>query len=213
MSEHRGDRNMDRFDFELQQYQALRSEIVRSMEDGNQIMGFGLAAIGLVLNAGFGVQGTLQGFIVFAVILPGMSSLVLSMWFSAQERTARASHFISGFESRLKATLCIEDDAMWETWLRSESTSRTSNRSATHHFWHTESGGIGLLCLLIFFSLVFSLKAGGTEVHAALKYTTVCVTLTYVVLFLCTMTQRYKNWRKWLLTVPSDSSERTSERV
>ena len=101
-----GRRNsVERIQFDLEEYRALRSEIIQSIDDGNKIIAFGLAAVGLVFGAGLRYKDDLLGFLVLGFFLPVLSALVLSMWFTAHERLARASHYLSGVEARIKSAL------------------------------------------------------------------------------------------------------------
>ena len=48
---------------EIEQYRSLRGEILRGTEDGNQVMSYGLAAIGIVITAGMTERAHLLGFL------------------------------------------------------------------------------------------------------------------------------------------------------
>ena len=86
---------MERVEFDIDEYRTLCAKIIQSMDDGNKIIAFGLAAIGLVLGACLSHNNNFLGFWVLDFFLPVLSALVLSMWFAVQERTARVSYCIS----------------------------------------------------------------------------------------------------------------------
>ena len=192
---------MNESDFELEQYRTLRAEVLRSMEDGNQIMSFGLAAIGIVLSAGIGAKNTLFGLTVFSLLVPTFSGLVLSMWFAAQERTARASYYLTGVESRIKKTLKLEDShTSWECWLRGSS----KDGKVPKHFWYTENSAISMLTVLTIWPLYFSFSTGGNEVGLDIKICVVSIMTIFIVFFLLNLKQRFKQWKRWLSTIYND---------
>jgi hypothetical protein len=185
--------------FELEQYRALRNEILRAMEDGNQVVSFGLAGTGVILAAGISTKDTLLGFLIFAVLSPGVTALVLSMWFASAERVARASHFLSGIESRVKQP----GEPSWESWLRTSTSGRDGGQG--HHFWNTEYSGGAIFLFLIVVPLGFSLATGGGAVSAATKATVVPVMMLIVAGFAYTFVGRIRRWRTWLTTSFEDS--------
>jgi hypothetical protein len=186
---------VERIDFDLEEYRALRSEIIQSMDDGNQIMTFGLAAVGLVLGAGLIHKDTLLGFLVLGFFLPVLAALVLSMWFAAQERIARASHYLTGVEVRIKSTFLGERSVSWEAWLRAPKPGRRSE-----HFWSTEQAGIGLFGVIIVSSIVMGLAAGGTRVGATLKAFVTAASILISALMMLHIRRRFINWKRWLST-------------
>jgi len=181
-------------DLELEQYRSLRDEILRAMEDGNQIMSFGLAAIGIVLTAGLQVRDAALGFFMFAIIVPCLSSLVLSMWFAAQERIARASYFITGIESRLKHDLKALSTPTWDSWLRTPS----KRCASQHHFWNTEYSGIGIFAFLIFGPVLLSLFTGGLALRWRWKISIVVAAIVAFAAFFYWIRKRVRRWRDWL---------------
>jgi hypothetical protein len=186
---------VERVDFDLEEYRALRSEIIQSMDDGNQIMAFGLAAVGLVLGAGLSSKDTLLGFLVLSFFLPVFTALVLSMWFAAQERIARASHYLSGVEARIKSVFRGEGSVSWEAWLRTPGPDGHSQ-----HFWSTEQAGIGLFGVIIAFSILMGLAAGGSGVGAKLKGSVVAASVVISGTLILHVLRRFKNRKRWLST-------------
>ena len=186
---------MERVDFDLEEYRALRSEIIQSMDDGNQIVAFGLAAVGLVLGAGLSSKETLLGFLVLSFFLPIITALVLSMWFAAQERIARASHYLSGVETRIKAACRDEGSISWEAWLRSP-----RSDGQYQHFWSTQQAGIGLFVVIMASSILIGLVTGGSGVSARLKGLVVASSVVISGLLTLQVMRRYKNWKLWLIT-------------
>jgi hypothetical protein len=183
---------------ELEQYRSLRNEVLRGTEDGNQVISYGLAAIGIILTAAVTQEGKLVGFLLFAVLVPGLSSLVLSLWFGTLERIARASFFITGIESRLTRAVGAPILPMWDSWLRSKdpATDR-SNR----HFWTTEYSGIALFVFLVIGPLLVSLQTGGTTLRLRSKIIIVALAACAELVYVWWMRMRLRNWRRWLSTV------------
>jgi hypothetical protein len=179
--------------FELEQYRALRAEVIQSMDDGNTIMAFGLTAVGLLVNAAIMAKDTFFGFLVLAALLPLASALVLSLWFSAHERIARASHFLSGVEARLAAE--TSRGPSWEAWLRG-----SGPDYGTRHFWSTEQAGIALFALISFCSMGASFATGGEDTSVVAQIGVVVPSALGTALVLAQVRRRYRNWKRWLAT-------------
>lgn len=200
------DHCITRADFDLEEYRALRAEIIQSMDDGNQVMSLGLASIGVVFGAAVSVKGTDVGFYVFVICLPVLSALVLSYWFAAQERIARASHYLSGVEGRLKAAVSDRQGVSWEAWLRlPPPAAGRSHRSRTDQWlqrsWNAELSGIVLFTLAMFGALA---TGWATSHHVAVsglaKIGSLALSLTVCLLILLHVRSRYRDWRRWLRT-------------
>jgi cell division protein FtsW (lipid II flippase) len=186
-------------EIEMEQYRALRGEILRAMEDGNQVMSFGLAAIGIVISAGLSVKDTALGFIMFAAVVPLLSALVLSIWFASYERLGRASYFITGIEQRLKQAVQNEFPT-WDSWLRTPS----RNSSSQHHFWSTENSGVSLFACLFLASLAMSLFAGGEIIDLIWRVCAAGVGLLTFLGFSFLMKSRMKRSKDWLRGIFGD---------
>jgi hypothetical protein len=180
-------------DLDLEQYRALRGEILRAMEDGNQVMSFGLAAIGIVVSAGLTAKDTPVGFILFAAVIPLLSALVLSIWFASYERLSRASYFITGIEERLNKSIGNKGLLMWDSWLRTPSKKSKSQ----HHFWSTENSGVTLFACLFFASIALSIFAGSQTVDETWRYITYGVAIVGFVAFAWLMKSRMKRTKAW----------------
>jgi hypothetical protein len=191
---------MNTDDLDLEQYRALRGEILRVMEDGNQVMSFGLAAIGIVISAGFTAKDTQVGFILFAGIVPLLSALVLSMWFASYERLSRASYFITGIEERLKRSINRAELLTWDTWLRMPSKKSRSQ----HHFWSTENSGVLLFAFLFIASIGLSVFSGDDTVNNVWRYTIYSVDFVGFVAFSLLMRVRMQRTKKWFTSIFGD---------
>jgi hypothetical protein len=185
---------MNSYEFELEQYRALRGEILRAMEDGNQVMSLGLAAIALLLGAALSARDSDAAYLVLALFVPALSGLVLSMWFAAQERIARASFFLTGVETRVCAALGTEHPC-WENWLRRPNPAG----EPTHHFWNTEYSGIAIFMFFMVGPLLLSTSptVGGT-ISLRVKLFAAAVGLVVLVLYFMALLPRLHRWRAWL---------------
>ncbi len=181
--------------FDLEQYRALRAEVLRSVEDGNQILAFGLTAIGAAVTAGYATSEALAGFAIFSVVVPVLSQLVLSMWFAAQERIARASHFLTGVEERLRAAMGVPEAQFvgWEKWLRSPNATKK-----TRHLWAPEYSGIALFLFVSAASLVYPQVSLETPCDVAVRVAWGVAGLVGSALIVRGLPSRVKNWRLWL---------------
>jgi hypothetical protein len=180
---------------DLEQYRSLRNEILRGTEDGNQVISYGLAAVGIVVTAAVTQGDKRLGFLLFAVLVPGLSSLVLSLWFGTLERIARASFFITGIESRLKMAAAAPTLPMWDSWLRAKD---PATKKSNHHFWTTEYSGIALFFFFVVGPLLVSLQTGGATLRFRTKVVVVVVAACAELVFMWWMGRRVKNWRRWL---------------
>lgn len=186
---------VERVEFDLEEYRALRAEVIQSMDDGNKILAFGLAAIGLVLASGLNFKDSLLGFLVVGFFLPILSGLVLSLWFAAQERIARASNYLSGVEVRIKSAFGEVSGVSWEAWLRARKPNGQSE-----HFWSTEHAGIGLFGVIITSAILMGLFAGGCSTGLKVKCFALVVSFIICTVLFVNVLRRFKNWKRWLST-------------
>jgi hypothetical protein len=180
-------------EFELEQYRALRAEILRAMEEGNQVMSFGLATIGVITSASLGIKESAVGYIIFSILLPCLTSLILSLWFASQERIARASYFLSGIEERLNDLHDIGSMVTWEIWLRNRGIDGKAN-----HFWSTEYSGIVLLAFLVVVPIMASFFTGGKNINGWTRLWVISVTSVALSVFCFSFKSRISRWRGWL---------------
>ena len=85
----------------LKQYELIRGEITTSLQIQQQILGFGIATIGLLAGAAF--VGKDQPFRseLLVVFLPLISYLAVTIWFSEVMRMFRAGGFLLALEKKL----------------------------------------------------------------------------------------------------------------
>jgi hypothetical protein len=85
----------------LRQYELIRAEVTTSMQVQQQILGFGIATIGLLAGAAF--VGSKPDFrsALLVIFLPLVAYLVVTIWFSEVMRMLRAGGFLMTLEKKL----------------------------------------------------------------------------------------------------------------
>ena len=96
--------NQDAIYFIMEEYKRLYDEIGRTMVNRLTIIGFGLAAIGVLL--GFAVkdlQGdiTILGSVILGIMVPATAFMTVFLWSSEVRRGRRASWYIWWLERRI----------------------------------------------------------------------------------------------------------------
>lgn len=105
----------------LEEYRALRDEIVATMQTQDGGLRLGVAAIGVVSAAGFNVWGdTAAAAFIFLAVVPFVSAVVLTVWMGEVSRMMRAGSHIHRLELFIHAqNPGLPDPVMtWETRLR-----------------------------------------------------------------------------------------------
>ncbi|HEV2863338.1 MAG TPA: hypothetical protein VGX48_20150 [Pyrinomonadaceae bacterium] len=110
---------MDPIEIALKEYEAIRQEILTSMNNRVSILSFGVAAIGAIFTASIAVftsDRVLSG-LMLTVAVPAIDSFILFMWLGEYQRMQRAGKFLVVLEGKINemasATLLT-----WETTLR-----------------------------------------------------------------------------------------------
>ena len=85
----------------LKQYELIRAEVTTSLQLQQQILGFGIATIGLLAGAAFVSKNEPFRSQLLVVFLPLVCYLVLTIWFSEVMRMLRAGAFLVTVEKRL----------------------------------------------------------------------------------------------------------------
>jgi hypothetical protein len=85
----------------LKQYELIRSEIMTSLQVQQQILGFGIATVGLLAGAAFVGQGDRLRSQLLVVFLPLVAYLAVTIWFSEVMRMLRAGGYLLTLEKKL----------------------------------------------------------------------------------------------------------------
>jgi hypothetical protein len=85
----------------LREYELVRSEITTSLQIQQQILGFGIATIGLLAGAAFVAKDQPLRSKLLVVFLPLVSYLAVTIWFSEVMRMFRAGGFLLMLEKKL----------------------------------------------------------------------------------------------------------------
>jgi hypothetical protein len=173
------------------EYQQIRQEVMQSMTNGNQIMTFGLATIGVVLYGLADSKNTALSYWILALFLPMLTFLILSMWFSEQLRLARASYFLTGSEKKIAALTGTDGLIEWECWLRD---SANEDKARNRHFAGAEYSAIAIFIFLIVSSQVCAFFIG-TEMTQNLRGLILCATGILTVVVFGRFQRKVKEWR------------------
>lgn len=192
--------NRDPVQLDLEQYRALRAEILLTMTDSNQTMAFGLTAIGLVANVAASNYSTAAGFLLLAIVIPVMSGFVMSLWFAAHERMGRAAYFLSGLERRFQTVQEWAGADTWERWLRPSKAD-----PARRHFWATQDAAFGVFGLIAIASCGLSLGAGERSVPESARFAVALVMALAIAVVAVLMHRRYKKWKVQFVSVREPS--------
>jgi hypothetical protein len=97
----------------LKEYELLRSEITTSLQIQQQILGFGIATIGLLAGAAFVGKNEQFRSQLLVVFLPLVSYLAVTIWFSEVMRMLRAGGYQLTLEKKLDDE-CEDGSLQWE---------------------------------------------------------------------------------------------------
>lgn len=112
--------------FVLEEYKALRQEVITSLSSQQQILAFGSATIALVIGPGLELwsRSELALVIVFALFIPALSAMVIIIWFGEVLRMVRAGDALADVETKVNAAGMAagwhEPAMTWECALRNE---------------------------------------------------------------------------------------------
>ena len=105
----------------LEEYRALREEIIASLSMQQTVLSFSTLALGGLALAGLHELRSdgdpALALLIFLLLLPLVSYVTLFIWLGEYARTTRAGLFLSGLEQRINEW--VGDDALtWEQFLR-----------------------------------------------------------------------------------------------
>jgi hypothetical protein len=105
----------------LEEYRALRDEIVASLSMQQAVLSFSTLALGGLALAGFRALGTdgddAVALVIFLLAVPVVSYVSLLIWLGEYARTTRAGRFLSELEHRINTWVGYET-LTWEQFLR-----------------------------------------------------------------------------------------------
>jgi hypothetical protein len=107
----------------LEEYKALRAEVLTTMQTQQGTLTFGTAAVGILAAGGFNVwKDELAATLVFLLALPLLSKLVVVIWMGEVVRMMRAGRHLQELEVRFASAypevLELGPVMRWETSLR-----------------------------------------------------------------------------------------------
>jgi hypothetical protein len=126
-------------DLALEEYRALRSEILTTMQTQQSTLTLGTAAIGIIVARGFNVwSDPAVAAILFLFVTPFVCKLVLTIWMGEVTRMMRAGGHIHDFEHLVHANVPNLPQAVfnWETRLRAQDPNSRVTRWQRHYEWN-----------------------------------------------------------------------------
>jgi len=127
-------------DLALEEYKALRGEVLATMQTQGASLTFGTATLGIVAAGAFNVwKEQFIATIVFMFVVLFVCSLVLVVWLGELTRMMRAGQHLFGLEKALQTAFGIDPGGpvfSWESHLRSGSTSPTEHPSMRQFGWN-----------------------------------------------------------------------------
>jgi hypothetical protein len=143
------------FELAVNEYNALREEILTTMGTQDGTLRFGAATVGIVLTGGFNVwDDLLPAALVFLVVVPFLCMMVLIVWLGEVTRMMRAGKHVENLERAFEAFSFPPRPVMrWERNLRDPNAENT--RWARHYEWNY------LAIVLMFWLLGVVSIAGG----------------------------------------------------
>jgi hypothetical protein len=123
----------------LEEYRALRAEILLTLERRVTILSYGLTAIGVLTAAGIAALSGSRpsepaATTVFLLAIPATATFVLEIWFAETHRGRRASHFLQGIEVAVNAELPGGKRGLtWEHEIRAPNPAAPQRLFTTHY--------------------------------------------------------------------------------
>ena len=111
---------MDWLSVVIEEYRTLRNESLVALQTQQSVLRFGLAIIGIVIAIGFSLwEKSLLPEIIFLLLIPVASYLVLIIWMGEIARMTRAGMFLAELERKVNKEFSNKPEALrWENWLR-----------------------------------------------------------------------------------------------
>jgi hypothetical protein len=95
---------MDWLDAAMEEYKTLRQEVQTSISAQQSILSFGTATLGFVFGAGVNLwTRSVAPIVVFSVLVPLLSGLILLIWWAEAIRMIRAGNYLSILEQDIAA--------------------------------------------------------------------------------------------------------------
>lgn len=140
----------------IQEYNALREEILTTMRTQDGTLRFGAATVGIVTAAGFNVwDDTVAATMIFLAVVPFICTIVLIIWMGEVTRMMRAGRHLQRLEEVFAHEIpYLPAPVMkWETNLRDQEADNT--RWDRHYEWNYHA------IVLMFWSLGIGAIAAG----------------------------------------------------
>jgi len=129
-----GGSNLSWTDLALEEYRALRAEVVATMQTQGNSLSFGSATLGLVAAGAFNVwKEAFLTTVIFMFVVPFVCSLVLIIWMGEVTMMHRAGEHLLGLETELQRAFGVKPEGPVFSW---ESHLRSGPRRERHFGWN-----------------------------------------------------------------------------
>ncbi len=148
------DPNTTELELLVEEFKALRAEIILCLERRVTIISYGLATVGVLTLAAVtslnGSAGQLAAAVILSAVIPAVSLYVVRIWLTETHRVRRASHYVGGLELRAKE-LTGRNLLRWEQGIRAKDqvTQHFSEQYVWTVFFFTFMSGISVAVGLI----------------------------------------------------------------
>jgi hypothetical protein len=123
----------------LEEYKALRAEILTTMQTQQSTLTIGTAALGVIAAGAFNLwKEAFVATILFLFVAPFLSKLVLTIWIGEVTRMMRAGRYLHEFETAVHREMPEFPDWVmkWETRLREADPASPITRWERHYEWN-----------------------------------------------------------------------------
>jgi hypothetical protein len=178
----------DWLDVALEEYKALRAEVLTTFQTQHTTLTWGTAALGVLIGLGFNAWD--EAFVAeftFLGAVPAIAYLILIIWMGELTRMMRVGEYLKELEARINASLRPDGDALgWETFLRKE---RETPGKTGHRRWNYRA-----IILVYQLLAVAAIAIGFHRLGISASVTTVLVIAAEAVAFALVTAFLYWQW-------------------
>jgi hypothetical protein len=109
----------------LAEYQTLRAESLQAQRAQQTVLQYGLTGVALLIGLTLQLESELLAILVLLYMVPLLSIVIVTVWFTEIFRSLRAGDFIAGLEEKVNRVMGSDEPALeWESWLRAKKETR-----------------------------------------------------------------------------------------
>lgn len=177
----------DWVDVALEEYRALRAEVLITFQTQHTTLTWGTAALGILIGLGFNAWD--ERFIAqftFLGAVPAIAYLVLIIWMGELTRMMRVGKYLSELEGRINESLRPQAAALgWETFLRKEA---AVPGKTGHRLWNYRA------VILVYQSLAVGAVAIGLDRRGSTSAVTGLIFIAETIAFVLVTAFLYWQW-------------------